>query len=217
MFDLTGLTDDESAPIPTLVTTEGLSTLLVVVEYQVADTDFLTGQLDHSENSSFLAAMSQLSIKDKVELQELADRFDCVAISASVTSSLQEYYDNHTGLGLLAAASKANLVAVARVAIRKLGHDRGPHIEFLYRSWWDLLKDLRPTWQIELTRLAWVNQYELVDRPNRPRTQSGKRKARTRETVMVQTTSSWAEIAAAFDPPKVRDTLMKGYPANSEA
>jgi hypothetical protein len=197
MFELDGLTAGSQAPIPVLVPADGLLTLLVIVE----------DRFNHrqEDQSCFRQAIRRLPIKDKLVVQELADRFDCEAISARVKLSIKDYYARNPGSKLLTKASKTNSLMAARIAIAKLDTDQVFLDKSIYRNWWTLIKDLRPSWQVELTRLVWKNQYELVNRPDQPRAThpSGRRVAREREIIMVQTTSSWATIAAAFNPPNV--------------
>jgi hypothetical protein len=197
MFELDALTAGSQAPIPVLVPADGLFTFLVVVEDRF---------IHRRENKSCFhqsTCIRRLSIKDKLVVQELADRFDCEGISARLKLSIDHYYASSSGLELLAKASEANLLVVAKIAIGKLGADQAFLDKSIYRNWWTLIKGLRPGWQVELTRLVWKNQYELVNRPNRLLHPCGRRVARKREVIMVQTASSWAAIAAAFNPPKV--------------
>jgi hypothetical protein len=151
----------------------------------------------------------QLTLVEKITLQELADRFDCEAICVAVRQSLGFYYDSLTGNQLLAAASKVDSITVAKVAIIKMGKELEWRYKGSYHDWWTRIEDIRPSWQIMLTKLMWGFQNELINpEQERGRRSNGRRLPRSRETIMVQTTVSPEAIAAAFDPPKVGTSIM---------
>lgn len=78
-----------------------------------------------------------------------------------------------------------------------------------YHQWWKRLEGIRPSWQIELTKLFWEFQNELVNPyKERGRYSNGRRRPRSRETIMVQSDMSPEAIAAAFDPPKVSTVVV---------
>jgi hypothetical protein len=210
MFDLPVPTDGHPITIPTFVPANDLYTLLVVIDNQ---RDFhipkLTKLIHLGVKIEVPTMIHKLSLVEKVTLQEVADRFDCEAIGVDVKHYLDIYYSSLTALELLAVASKVESVPVARVAITKMAE----YSEFRSRStkhkWWTMIEDIRPSWQIELTKLFWEFQQELVNpHLERGRRNNGSRLPRTRETIMVQTTMSHEEIAAAFNPRKVSESLM---------
>jgi hypothetical protein len=156
------------------------------------------------------SAIHQASLVDKITLQTLADRFDCEGMGAYVRSSLQIYYDSLTGIELLTVASRVESTAVARVAIIKMGKEREWGKKASYHCWWNKIEVIRPSWQIELTKLVWEFQNELVNaHKERGRHSNGRRLSRSRETIMVQSNMSPEAIAAAFDPPKVSTTIER--------
>jgi hypothetical protein len=106
----------------------------------------------------------QLTLVEKITLQELADRFDCEAICVAVRQSLGFYYDSLTGNQLLAAASKVDSITVAKVAIIKMGKELEWRYKGSYHDWWTRIEDIRPSWQIALTKLIWEFQNELITR-----------------------------------------------------
>jgi hypothetical protein len=102
---------------------------------------------------------------------------------------------------LLEVASEANSLPIAKSAIIKMTHDKRLPI-YDISEWWTLMSSLRPTWQLELTKLVWVFQKEIVDRPLQERRTllNGRKEARMREAIMVQSSESYEEVAAAFNP-----------------
>jgi hypothetical protein len=210
MFELPA-SDDPPAAIPTFVLAQDLYILLAIVEDQEDDEDCI--QLAHlGQTMDIPLLIHQLTLVERVTLQELADRFDCEEMGFKVKQSLGVYYDSLTGIELLVAASKVNSVTVARVAIIKMGKAWEWGNKASYHDWWTRIGDIRPSWQIELTKLVWEFQDELVNpEQERGRRSNGRRLPRTRETIMVQRNMSPAAIAAAFDPPKVSLTVMRTY------
>lgn len=202
MLDLPSPADDPPTPIPTFVPAGDLYTFLGIIEDQENST--AQPKMIHLyQKGDVPTIVHNSSLTDKVILQELADRFDCEALGFGVKLSLEAYYASLTALELLTAASKFNSVTVARVAIAKMGSDRDCRYKALYSDWWTKIEKIRPSWQVELTKLIWEFQNELVN-PDRERGRyaNGRRMPRSRETIMVQTTISHEAIAAAFNPGK---------------
>jgi len=206
MFALPSPPDSPSVAIPTFVIAEDLYIFLATIEDQEAKTGSI--QLIHlGETTDVPLVIHQLTLVEKITLQGLADRFDCEAIGAAVKQSLGVYYDSLTGIQLLASASKVESVTVARVAIIKMGKEREWRYKGSYHDWWNRIGDMRPSWQIALTKLVWEFQNELINpEQERGRRSNGRRLPRSRETIMAQTTLSPEAIAAAFDPPRVSIT-----------
>jgi hypothetical protein len=144
-------------------------------------------------------AITPLTIKKLFRMAEMADRFDCEDMAEWIEQALDLAYTTETGLHILAAASEINSVPVAKIGIAKMGENGAGQ----YFDWWNLIKTLRLSWQIELTRLVWEFQCELVNRPEeeRKKRRNGKNKPRSREFIMVQTNKPYEQIAAAFNPP----------------
>jgi hypothetical protein len=211
MFALPSPPDNKPVAIPTFVPAEDLYILLATIEDQEDDADCI--QLVHSgQTMDIPLVIHQLTLIERATLQELADRFDCEEMGVKVRQCLGVYYDSLTGIELLVAASKVNSVPVARVAIIKMGKEWEWGNKASYNDWWTRIGDIRPSWQIELTKLVWEFQNELVNpEQERGRRSNGRRLPRTRETIMVQRNMSSAAIAAAFDPPKVSTTVMRTY------
>lgn len=147
-------------------------------------------------------AIEQLSLKDKIRLEEMADRFDCEVINISVKHSLDIYYSSMTPTELLIIASNIDSVPVAKAAITRMQNDYDCRTRRIYRIWWTFIEGLRPSWQLELTKLFWDNDRQLVDRPleTPKRTITGRRRPRTRECVLIRTSRTFKEIAEAFNP-----------------
>jgi hypothetical protein len=197
MFGLSGLSGDHLCPIPVLsVAAEDLDKLLTVIE-EVGDWDpnnsFPVGAVE----THIMETLSGFTLKSLILLARLADRFDCEVISRSTNRKLNIYYQEKTPLALLTEASNHDLIEPARKAILRIRWGD------LYHQWWPSLQGIRPSWQIELTRLIWITRQQLVDRPEEvPKyTSSGRRRSRTRESIMSQTRRSFQEIADDFNPP----------------
>jgi len=175
MFELPGLTAEPETAIPTLVPAEELFQLLSIIDIEVSS-------VQSDKEVKIGRVVTQLSIEARLAILELADRFDCEAISVKVQEHISAYCKTRTGLQLLAAASSTNSVKVARLAIARLGSDQECWSGSLYSKWWILIGSLRPDWQIELTKLVWENQHELVNRPGEYRGvhANGRSVARTR-------------------------------------
>jgi hypothetical protein len=203
MFELPAPPEDPPLAIPTFVLAQDLYILLAIVEDQEQDADCI--QLVHlGQTVDTPLVIQRLTLVEKTTLQELADRFDCEDIGASVKLSLDVYYETLTGKQLLAEASKVDSIPVAKVAIIKMGKELEWRYKGSYHDWWTRIEDIRPSWQIALTKLVWEFQNELINpEQERGRRSNGMRLPRSRETIMVQTTTSPEAIAAAFDPPKV--------------
>ena len=210
MFDISDPPEDSRTPIPTFVATEHLYTWLIIIEDQVDCQQFTTskykGQIVYIPK-----AIEDLSLKEKICLAETADRFDCGVIDLSVKRSLGIYYKSMSPSQLLMAASKANLVPIAKAAIVKMEGCYDCQAEIIYRDWWTFVRGLRPSWQLELTKLFWETGHQLVERLYKaPEYRSnGKRKPRTREGILIGSRHSFAEIAAAFDPDREVSLLFQ--------
>jgi hypothetical protein len=188
------------APIPTLLPVEDLYVFLWVVRDQDNSPELY--QFDHEgEEVHIPAVIYNTSVKDNLRLIDLADRFDCEAIGASANLSLEIGYASRSAWEVLEVASDANSIPMAKRAIIKMTHDNKLPICQL-SEWWSLISSLQPTWQIELTKLVWVFQNEIVDRPLQERRTlpNGRKEARMREAIMVQTTKSYEQVAAEFNP-----------------
>jgi hypothetical protein len=201
MFDMADPHSDSRTPIPTFVATEHLYTLLIIIEDQVDCGVF--ERLNYEGQVMYIPkAIERLPLKEKISLGETADRFDCAVIDLSVKRSLGVYYDSMTPIQLLRAASKANIVPVAKAAIARMGTSSRWGPERIYRDWWTFISGIRPTWQVELTKVFWETGDQLVERLYKaPEYQiNGRKKPRTREGILIATRHSFAEIAAAFNP-----------------
>jgi hypothetical protein len=147
--------------------------------------------------------VSYLSLQDQAELLVLADRFDCVNVQYDITSAL-EASASKNAMELLRRSSEDNLVPLAKIAIRHRGDcsEWRPTTSSGRNTWWKVVRGLRPTWQLELTKLYWEDGFQLVDREEeRPRMSSGRAYPRLREVIMRQTRRTYAQIADDFDPP----------------
>jgi hypothetical protein len=209
MFELPAPPDDPPLAIPTFVLAQDLYILLAIVEDKELDADCI--QMVHlGQTVDIPLVIHQLTLLEKTTLQELADRFDCEDIGASVKLSLDVYYETLTGNQLLAAASKVESITVARVAIIKMGREREWRYKGSYHDWWTRIGHIRLSWQVALTKLVWEFQNELINpEQERGRRSNGMRLPRSRETTMAQTTMSPEAIAAAFDPPKVSMIIVR--------
>jgi hypothetical protein len=202
MFDLPSPSEEDSGlPIPTFVSAADLYTFLRVVEDQVNCKVLLDRWYDDTK-VRIPASIHNITGRNKFILEELADRFDCEKIALNVKHSIHDTYANFSGFNILYRASQANSIPMAKMGIIKLESAIENYDKSLYSKWWSMMEGIRPSWQIEITKLVWKNQHELVNRPGQPRQvlASGRYAARKRETIMVQATSSWKEIAAAFNP-----------------
>jgi hypothetical protein len=146
----------------------------------------------------------ELPLKDKVLLRELADRFDCEKTLRYITLSLEHSIKN-SPLQHLNRSSDANNVEQARLAITELGNYHNWQLTGmgLDSAWWTAIANLRPTWQLALSKLFWKEGFQLVDREEdeaRPRAPNGRAYPRIREVVMQQTRRTYAQIAADFNP-----------------
>ena len=210
MFNLPS-PDDSPLAIPTFVTADDLYIFLACIEDH--ENCIARSKLTHSGQTSILPnVIRKLTFVQKVVLQELADRFDCEEMGAAVSQSLAATYDSLSGIKLLRIANDIDSITVARAAIIKMGAEREWRTKSSYHTWWERVAGIRPSWQMELTRLTWEFQNELVNRrEERRRYSNGRRYPRSRETIMIQTTKSPEEIAAAFNPPKVSTVVMRFY------
>jgi hypothetical protein len=196
MLELPVVSGDPFSPIPVFVAAEDLHNLLIVIE-ELGTWDSNNSYPAHAVERHISETIGSFSLKAKVLLARLADRFDCEVISRSTNRKLNIYYQEKTPLALLTEASNDDLIEPARKAILRIRWGD------LYRQWWPSLQGIRPSWQIELTRLIWITRQQLVDRPEEvPKyTSSGRRRSRTRESIMSQTRRSFQEIADDFNPP----------------
>jgi hypothetical protein len=187
-------------PIPTLLQVEDLYIFLWVVRDQDDCPNLLTIEHD-GEEVHIPTVIHGLSVQESFRLIDVADRFDCEAIGTSAKLSLEVFYASLGAWELLEVASEANSLPIAKRAIIKMTHDKRLPI-YDISEWWTLMSSLRPTWQLELTKLVWVFQKEIVDRPLQERRTllNGRKEARMREAIMVQSSESYEEVAAAFNP-----------------
>jgi hypothetical protein len=188
------------APITTLLPAEDLYVFLWMVRDQVDCTELY--QIVHKgEEAHMSVTLYRLSVKDSLKLVDVADRFDCEALGTSAKLALEVFYATLGAWELLEVASEVNSIPIAKRAIIKMTDDTDLDIDDL-SDWWALMRSLRPTWHIELTKLVWVFQNELVNRPlqERKTLSNGRKEARMREPIMVRTTDSWSEVADDFNP-----------------
>jgi hypothetical protein len=198
MFELPTPAGGSTIPIPTFVETRDLCDFLVIVEDQNGKAELKT-YVHEGGWVHIPLAISKMWYEERLRLIETADRFDCEAIVADTRLSLEVYYAALGAWDLLTVASKSNSIPLAKKAIIKM---QGGEPAFAHFEWWTLMSHLQPSWQIELTRLVWSFQSELVNRPQqehkiRP---DGRREPRKRETIMIQTSRSYQELADAFNP-----------------
>ena len=179
MFNLHAVGAISDEPIQTLLPTKELFTFLLVVKDKEAIWDLWLGE--------------------KLALLDLAARFECDSITIDVKRLLEYHYAKSTVADLLIEASNLNSVPIAKIAIAKIGVDwRSEHSSA--PDWETCIKYLQSAWQTELRGLLWETQ--AADRAN----QSRKRKPNGRlgppepETMIVRTSMSYEEIAAAFNP-----------------
>jgi hypothetical protein len=187
-------------PIPTLLQVEDLYIFLWTVRDQDDCPNLLT--IEHEGEEVYMPTVIHgLSVQESFRLIDVADRFDCEAIGTSAKLSLEVFYASLKAWELLEVASEANSLPIAKRAIIKMTHDKRLPI-YDITEWWTLMSNLRPTWQLELTKLVWVFQKEIVDRPLQERRTlpNGRKEARMREAIMVQSSESYEEVAAAFNP-----------------
>jgi hypothetical protein len=187
-------------PIPTLLQVEDLYIFLWTVRDQDDSPNLLT--IEHEGEEVYIPTVIHgLSVQESFRLIDVADRFDCEAIGTSAKLSLEVFYASLKAWELLEVASEANSLPIAKRAIIKMTHDKRLPI-YDITEWWTLMSNLRPTWQLELTKLVWVFQKEIVDRPLQERRTlpNGRKEARMREAIMVQSSESYEEVAAAFNP-----------------
>ena len=187
-------------PIPTLLPVDDLYIFLWVVRDQDDCPNLFT--IDHEgEEVHIPTVIYNLSVQDSFKLIDVADRFDCEAIGTSAKLSLEVFYASLGAWEILEVASEANSIAIAKRAIIKMTHDKSLPI-YDITEWWSMMSSLQPTWQLELTKLVWVFQKDIVDRPhqNRRTLPNGRKEARMREAIMVQTSRPYKEVAAAFNP-----------------
>jgi hypothetical protein len=148
----------------------------------------------------------QLSLHDQAILHEVADRFDCERICGEIMVIINNSADD-SPTDLLTRSSKANVVWVAKLAIAKFDCEPGwddflSHKKLTVDDWWEAIGELRPSWQLALTKLQWEGSMQLVERPKevKRRRPNGKAYPRRRERIMIETKLSWVEIADRFDP-----------------
>jgi hypothetical protein len=134
----------------------------------------------------------------KLDTTEHLGRF---GIEFTLKLSLEIFYASVGPWPLLRVASRLNSIELAKRAIRRIDMS-----EFTSRShWWDWIRNIRPTWQVELTRLVWVNDDDFVARlPTLgtivPRGHQQHQQSRT-NVRMAQTTESLDDVATQFKPP----------------
>jgi len=84
MFELPGLTAEPETAIPTLVPAEELFQLLSIIDIEVSS-------VQNDKEVKIGRVVTQLSIEARVAILELADRFDCEAISVKVQEHISAY------------------------------------------------------------------------------------------------------------------------------
>jgi hypothetical protein len=146
------------------------------------------------------AMINLLAVNANLKL-DTTDHLGRFAIEFTLKLSLEIFYASMGPWTLLRVASRLNSIELAKRAIRRIDMS-----EFDSRShWWRWISDIRPTWQIELTRLVWVNDADFVVRPPPSGTiipQSHQQHQQSRTKVrMVQTTESLDDVATRFNPP----------------
>jgi hypothetical protein len=155
--------------------------------------------------------INNLSLEAQASLWTAADRFDCERIQNDIMT-IFNYRATRYPSELLKYSSEINAVVPAKVAIAHLSRRTTDGWQFSRKAywphssandWWSTISCLRPTWQLELTRLFWEGGRQLVDRPEeqRPRKRNGHATARIREQALHQTRKTYAQIADRFDPP----------------
>jgi hypothetical protein len=187
-------------PIPTLLPVKELYVFLWIVRNQ--DNSPKVYQIDHEgEKVHLSAAIYHLSLKECLQLKNVADRFDCEAIGLGTRLTLENFYARLGAWELLEAASEVNSIPIAKRAIIKLTHDKRLPI-YDITEWWSKMSSLPPLWQLELTKLVWVFRKDIINRPHSERRTlpNGRKEARLREAIMVQSSKSYEEVAAAFNP-----------------
>jgi len=180
MFELHAIGETSDEPIQTLVPTKELSTFLLVVQDKEAIWDRWLGE--------------------KLALLELAARFECEAITVNVKRLLVYHYAKSTVADLFIEASNFNSSPIAKIAIAKINTDQFADRYSCAPDWETCMKYLRSTWQTRLTKLLWETQ--TVDQPKRKRKRNpeGRLVPIKPEKVIVRTSKSYKEIAAAFNP-----------------
>jgi len=128
------------------------------------------------------------------------DHLGRFAIEFTLKLSLEIFYAAKGPWALLEVASRLNSIELAKSAIKRID------MFDIWRSssWWNQISDIRPTWQIELTRLVWESQEGFVARVPPPGAISPQghqqHQQSSSEVMMVQTTDSMGEVAAMFNP-----------------
>jgi hypothetical protein len=146
------------------------------------------------------AMINLLAVNANLKLDP-TDHLGRFAIEFTLKVSLEIFYASMGPWPLLRVASRLNSIELAKRAIRRIDMS-----EFHSRShWWDWIRDIRPTWQIELTRLVWVNDDDFVVRlppfcTINPQGHQQHQQSRTKVR-MVQTTDSLDDVATQFNPP----------------
>jgi len=192
MFNLDAVGTISDEPIQTLLPTKELFTFLLVVQDKEAIWD--------------------LWLAEKLALLELAARFECEAITINVNRLLEYHYAKSTVADLLIEASNLNSIPIAKIAIAKIGTDRLADRYSCAPDWEACIKYLRSTWQTRLTKLLW--ETKTVDEPKgkRKRNWEGRLIPLKPEKVIVRTSKTYKEIAAAFNP---RSKVSLGFVLSS--
>jgi hypothetical protein len=186
-------------PIPTFIPAEDLRLLLPALEFRGDCTGDVWYQND--EVSHRIPAMINLLAVNanlKLDTTESLGRF---AVEFTLKLSLEIFYASMGPWPLLRVASRLNSIELAKRAIRRID------MSDISRSstWWNRISDIRPTWQIELTQLFWVNHHGFAARlpPSGtiiPQGHQQHQQSRTK-VMMAQTTDSLDDVAAMFNPP----------------
>lgn len=162
------------------------------------DGDYVPAPYGISHKDINASEMAKLSLLDFDRLWRLLDWLG--------GDSFQEVIRRIVGLKVrekpdyyLRWASEVGCVVAGRGAI-----EAGALSGYLDKDtdWWSAIAHLRPSWQIELSRITWEQALQLVDRPSdsiitRP---NGRKRPRRREKMLRQRRLSWAKIAERFDP-----------------
>jgi hypothetical protein len=186
-------------PIPTFIPAEDLRLLLPALEFRWDCTGDVFYENDCVEHR-IPAMINLLAVNANLKL-DTTDHLGRFAIEFTLKLSLEIFYASMGPWPLLRVASRLNSIELAKRAIRQIDMS-----EVTSRShWWYWIRDIRPTWQIELTRLVWVNDDCFAARlpPSGtiiPQGHQQHQQSRTK-VMMVQTTDSLDDVAAMFNPP----------------
>jgi hypothetical protein len=186
-------------PIPTFIPAEDMRIILRSLEFQADCTGDVWYENDCVEHR-IPAMINLLAVNANLKL-DTTDHPGRFAIEFTLKLSLEIFYASMGPWALLRVASRLNSIELAKRAIRRIDMSE------ISRSstWWNRISDIRPTWQIELTQSVWVNHHGFVARlpPSGtiiPQGHQQHQQSKT-EVMMVQTTDSFDDVAAMFNPP----------------